>query len=248
MTPKDLSPFPTLPAAGPLRPLILLALCGLPVAAAGGLALSGGLIGGAALSALVFAVMAGLAVRGMALAYPHDRMGSCNAVTLLRAALAAAVAAPLAGQGALAAAPGLAWSVLAVAALALALDGLDGWLARRSGLTSEFGARFDMEVDSALALILAGLALANGKAGLWVLALGALRYAWVAAGLILPWLQGALPQRFRRKAVCVVQIAALILLLAPPLVPPVSTVLGLAATALLVWSFALDLLWLARRR
>jgi phosphatidylglycerophosphate synthase len=231
-----------------LRSLTLLAFGGVLVAAAGGLVLSGGRPAGAGLSATLFVLIAGLAIRGVAQAYPHDRLGSCNTVTLLRAALASAVAAPLAVPGLLAGAPGLAWAVLAVAALALTLDGVDGWLARRSGLSSEFGARFDMEVDSALALILACLALAHGKAGLWVLALGAMRYAWLAAGLVLPWMQGALPQRFRRKAVCVVQIAVLIALVAPVIQPPVSTVLGLAATALLAWSFAVDLSWLARRR
>jgi phosphatidylglycerophosphate synthase len=37
----------------------------------------------------------------------------------------------------------------------LALDGLDGWLARRFGLASAYGARFDMEVDGFLILVLA---------------------------------------------------------------------------------------------
>ena len=40
--------------------------------------------------------------------------------------------------------------------LLLALDGLDGWAARRQGLVSAFGARFDMEVDALLILALAG--------------------------------------------------------------------------------------------
>jgi hypothetical protein len=75
-----------------------------------------------------------------------------------------------------------------------------------------------------------------------------MRYAFVAAGWALPWLNGALPQRMRRKVVCVVQIAVLAALLAPVLQPPVSTGLALAATALLAWSFAVDILWLARRR
>jgi len=135
-----------------------------------------------------------------------------------------------------------------VALLALSLDGLDGWLARRSGLTSDFGARFDMEVDSVLALVLACHALANGKAGLWVLALGGMRYAYLAAGIGLPWLRKPLPQRFRRKTVCVLQIAVLIVLIAPGVTPPASTGLAVAATLLLTWSFAIDILWLARRR
>jgi phosphatidylglycerophosphate synthase len=245
---RDDGPSPHRQTAGPRRSLIALALGGVPLAAAGGLALSGGRLPGMAASALLFSLVALLAMRSVAHAYPHDRFGSCNTVTLLRAALVSALAAPLVAPGLLAAAPGLAWGVLAVAVMALSLDGLDGWLARRSGLASEFGARFDVEVDSVLALVLACLALANGKAGAWVLVLGGMRYAYVAAGMVVPWLHGALPQRFRRKAVCVVQIAVLILLLAPSVVPPVSTGLGLAATSLLAWSFAVDILWLARRR
>ncbi len=205
-------------------------------------------MGGAAVAAALFVLIVGVSARPFVQQYPHSRLGLCNMVTLLRAALAAGVAAPLAMPGLLAQDAGLARAVLAVAVLALALDGLDGWLARRSGLASDFGARFDMEVDALLALILACLALANGKAGLWVLALGAMRYGWLAAGLALPWLMADLPQRFRRKAICVVQIAVLILLLAPEVTPPTSTLIGLAATALLGWSFALDAIWLAGRR
>jgi phosphatidylglycerophosphate synthase len=221
---------------------------GLPVAAAGGLVLSGGAVGGMAVSVGLFALVTVLAFRSATRAYPHDRLGLCNTVTLMRAALAAAVAAPLAVPGVLTAQPALAWAVLAVATVALALDGVDGWLARRSGLSSEFGARFDMEVDALLALILAALALSTGKVGPWVLALGSMRYAFVAAGLLLPWLNAPLPQRFRRKLVCVVQIAVLIALLAPVVTPAVAGLLAAAATLMLAWSFAADVLWLARRR
>ena len=49
--------------------------------------------------------------------------------------------------------------------MATALDGVDGWLARRHGWTSPLGARLDMEVD---ALLVAGRALllwTLGRAG-----------------------------------------------------------------------------------
>ena len=39
------------------------------------------------------------------------------------------------------------------AAAVVALDGVDGWIARRIGRTTVFGARFDMEVDAALMLV-----------------------------------------------------------------------------------------------
>jgi hypothetical protein len=87
-----------------------------------------------------------------------------------------------------------------------------------------------------------------GKAGPWLLALGFLRYAWVLAGLVWPWLNGPLPERFSRKAVFVVQIAALIALLAPVVLPPVSQAIAALALLPLLWSFAVDLRWRARHR
>ena len=203
----------------------------------------------AALSAgVAIALGTALAVRAMAADYPHARVGLCNLVTLGRLAMAAILVVPLAMPGGLDGRPGLAWSLVALIGVGLALDGLDGLLARRSGLASAFGARFDMEVDAALAAMLAALALASGKAGVWVLALGLMRYGFVAAMVILPWLRAPLPDRRSRKLACVAQIGVLIVLLAPPVVPPVSAVLGLAALAALTWSFAVDVRWLWRNR
>jgi phosphatidylglycerophosphate synthase len=228
--------------------MIALAAAGLLISAAGGLALAGGDTAGMVASGALFFLCAAVAVKALGQGYPHEHLGACNAVTLLRAVMTGVLAAPLAAPGLLAADPGVAWAVFAVAAVALALDGVDGWLARRSGLASAYGARFDMEVDSLLALVLACLALANGKAGLWILALGGMRYAFVVAGWALPWLNGTLPEQRRRKTVCVVQIAVLVALVSPVLVAPAATMLALAATALLGWSFTVDILWLARRR
>ncbi len=201
---------------------------------------------GLLLAISLFAVMAALAVAGLRQAYAHQRLGLCNMVTLGRAALAASLVAPLATTEPLS--PEDEWLVVAVATVALALDGIDGWLARRNGLVSSFGARFDMEVDAALGLILALLVLASGKLGPWILALGAMRYAYVAAALALPWLNGSLPESYRRKAICVVQIAALIALNAPVVTGAPATLLAVAATLALGWSFAIDIVWLARRR
>lgn len=197
---------------------------------------SGGLV-----AAGVMVAVTALCLRGLR-AFPHDRLGLCNLVTLGRAAMMAVLASFLVRPGGLEE-EALAWGAVAVALVALALDGVDGWLARRSGLASAFGARFDMEVDAALAAVLCALAILSGKAGLWLLPLGFLRYAWVAAGVALPWLTGPLPERFGRKAVCVLQIATLIALLAPVVTPPASTLIAAAATGALLWSFAVDAAW-----
>ncbi|MGV3650309.1 MAG: CDP-alcohol phosphatidyltransferase family protein, partial [Devosia sp.] len=118
--------------------------------------------------------------------YPHERLGLCNVVTQFRSGLIAAFTAPLAVPGLLAADSVVGWSLLGLALFALSLDGVDGFLARRSGLVSRFGARFDVEMDSILALILTLLVLQSGKAGLWVLVLGVMRYVFVLAGMALP--------------------------------------------------------------
>ena len=49
----------------------------------------------------------------------------------------------------------------------------------RSNEASSFGARFDMETDALLILVLAALVWQHGKAGPWILAAGLMRYAFV---------------------------------------------------------------------
>jgi phosphatidylglycerophosphate synthase len=206
---------------------------------------------GIAAPLMVLAIMGGVILLGsigLRQAHPHLRLGPANLVTLSRAGFAAVVAAALWLPGGLAERPAQAWVLVALVTFGVALDGVDGWLARRTGLASAFGARFDLEVDAALAALLCLLAVLSGKAGLWLIPLGFLRYAWVAAGLALPWLTRPLPDRTSRKAICVVQIAVLTALLAPTVTPPLSVVLALAALLALVWSFAVDALWLWARR
>ena len=174
--------------------------------------------------------------------YPHSVLGHCNIVTLIRLVLVAVLAVPTLSD------VGASWTVLSLGSLALALDGIDGWLARRAGLVSGFGARFDMEVDSALALVLALAAYKGGGAPVAVLVLGLARYAFWGASLGLPWLRATLPERVGRKAVCVLQIAVLIALHLPILPVPLSGPLVLVATLALLWSFGRDVLWLWRAR
>jgi hypothetical protein len=77
-----------------------------------------------------------------------------------------------------------------------------------------------------------------------VLALGAFRYAFVAASWLAPWLRAALPPRTSRKTVAALQGTALVVACAGALPAPYSR-LGLAlALALLVWSFGTDVRWL----
>ena len=45
-------------------------------------------------------------------------------------------------------------TLVLLSSVALALDGVDGWVARRTRTVSALGARFDMEVDAFLVLML----------------------------------------------------------------------------------------------
>ena len=76
--------------------------------------------------------------------------------------------------------------MVVVGTCCLVLDGVDGKVARARGETSAFGARFDMETDAALLLALSLAVPALGIAGWWALAIGGMRYAYVAAGWIAP--------------------------------------------------------------
>ena len=194
-------------------------------------------------ASLVLAAIFGLVLHALP-QHGHGRFGYANLVTAIRAAIASFIAAVAVFAEITQAPDALVWVLVALVAVALALDGVDGSLARRYREESALGARFDMEVDAFLILILSYAALALGKAGWWVLAIGLMRYAFVAAMPLVPRLRGELPPSFRRKLVCVVQVAALCLLLVPAIVPPVSTAIAALALVLLAYSFAVDVLYL----
>jgi phosphatidylglycerophosphate synthase len=195
-------------------------------------------------AAVVFAAIVIVALAHARAHHPFARLGPANQVTMARALLVALVAG-LVGEAHTAF---VAWSAVAASVVATVLDGVDGWLARRTGMASAFGARFDMEVDALLIQVLAILAWRHGKAGPWVLLSGLLRYLFVAAGRIWPWMQGALFPSARRKAICVVQIVGLLVALLPPITPPASAAIAAASLAILSYSFLVDTVWLWRRR
>ncbi len=192
---------------------------------------------------IVYAAMAALIAAG----WPDARraLGAANRVTLIRAVLVALLAGALVSPDALDAhAPIFA----AVALVALLLDGVDGWVARRFDAASDFGARFDMELDAFLIGVLCLQPVLLGKVGPWVLAIGAMRYAFVAAMPVWRWLDRPLPHSLRRKIVCVWQVASLLVCLLPAVdAAATAAILGLALL-LLGASFVIDVRWLYRQR
>ncbi len=197
-------------------------------------------IGGAA--ALAYLVICNLLLLAGLRRRRALRFGWANVVTAARSALVGIIAGLVTASFV---EPVSAPLLVGLTVPALALDAVDGWVARRTGTATELGARFDMEVDAFLLLVLS--AYVAQLVGPWVMAIGLMRYAFVAAGWMLPWLRAQLPPRYWRKVVTAVQGIALTLA-ASGLVPGI--VGGIAvgiALALLVESFGRDVLWLARR-
>lgn len=179
--------------------------------------------------------------------HPHRRFGPANLVTAFRACLVSLTGATILFFESLAGADIALWTLVGVVLISLALDGVDGYLARSYGHESPLGARFDMEIDALLILVLSVAAALLEKAGLWVLLIGLMRYGFVAAGIMLPRLNGELFPSFRRKLVCVIQISALCLILIPFVTPPYSTAAAAVALVALVYSFSVDVIYLLRR-
>ncbi|WP_288027478.1 CDP-alcohol phosphatidyltransferase family protein, partial [Arthrobacter sp.] len=105
----------------------------------------------------------------------HGGLGPADWVTLLRSVLAGGAAALVADllaapAGGPAQRPGAVAVLVSLAFTVIALDAVDGHVARRTGTTSELGARFDMEVDAFLILVMS--VYAAPKFGPWVLAIG----------------------------------------------------------------------------
>lgn len=200
--------------------------------------------------ATVIALLIHAAISAIALArldtYPHSRFGAANMVTTSRAALAAVIGGiVLAGD-----APHSSWTmslfVAGAAAISLALDGIDGYLARRSGLVSHYGARFDMEVDALLIFLLTMAVFLQEKTGMWVLLIGLMRYGFLLLQASFRRLRGELPASHRRKVICVVQGASLCIALAPTIPHPLQVSLLAMALLSLTCSFAVDVLYLFR--
>jgi phosphatidylglycerophosphate synthase len=171
------------------------------------------------------------------------RLGPAGWVTLIRATLVVGVAALTAASFERDVAVA---TLVTLASVALALDFVDGWIARRTATGSALGARLDGEVDAFLILALS--VEVAPSAGAWVLAIGLARYAFLGAGWALPWMRAPLPRRDWRKTVAASQGVALVIAAAEIVPSAVSRVLLAVALAMLGESFGRDIWWLWRHR
>ena len=212
-----------------------------------GLGPSGWVAGVGAGSVVALSLGWGLVERG------DLRLGRANLVTLCRAVLVCAVTALVADTQALGTWSGPARTsprttavLVGLAAVALALDAVDGHVARRTGTVTRLGARFDMEVDALLILVLS-VHVAPGV-GWWVLAVGLWRYLLLVVAAAAPWLRRGVPARRWRKVVAAVQGVALVFAATHLLAPSIVAVALAVGLALLTASFGTEVRELWRLR
>ncbi|MCH5670550.1 CDP-alcohol phosphatidyltransferase family protein [Streptomyces gilvus] len=193
------------------------------------------------LTGLAFAV-ATWAVLSRALHRTRPRsFGPANRVTLGRATLVGGVTALVADS--FESSPPVT-ALVGLTAVALILDGVDGKVARATNTSTPLGARFDMEVDAFLILVLS--VYVSTEFGPWVLLIGGMRYGFVAAARVWPWLNAELPPSMARKTVAAMQGICLLLSASGYLPGTASLTVVLIALASLTWSFGRDVLWLHR--
>ena len=221
------------PAAGLIAQVLLLEVLAVTV----GLGPAARIVGLACAATIAVALARGLARR------PGERLGPASWVTLTRATLAVGVAAL--ATDSLGHDPPVALLVT-LAGIALVLDAVDGWMARRTGTASELGARFDGEVDAFLILALS--VYVAPECGAWVLGIGIARYLFLAGEWLLPWMRAPLPSRRWRKVAAATQGIVLTVAAAGVLPLALAQALLLAALVLLTASMAQCVWWLWRRR
>jgi phosphatidylglycerophosphate synthase len=179
-----------------------------------------------------------LLVQGRGQFTPRGSFGAANAVTTIR--LAAVLGLGLAPT----ATPG--WVLASALAAIWALDGIDGWIARRQGLVSDFGTAFDAETDALLILVAAAQLWQRGRFGAWILITGVLRYTYVLVLAVAPRAAGHVPRTRWGRLVFMALVAGLTAGFALP--GAGGTALAALGTVLVTASFAHSFWWSYRRR
>jgi phosphatidylglycerophosphate synthase len=183
---------------------------------------------------LVLTTVAGVSFAGLLWisrgSYSPVGFGAANAITAVRLLLVLG----------LSAIPGadLRWVGL-TCGVVLALDVVDGIVARRAGSASTFGARFDMESDAFFVLCIGVHCVTGAGLGAWALIPGLWRYAYVVLLEFFPARYGEAPRSsWARYSFAVTSLLTVAALLSPH---PIASVLMATVTLLVSYSFGRSL-------
>ena len=230
----DKGTLPAIRLATILGMLATAALLGV-VSATAGLGVAGWIVGLATGSAATALIVTARMRSDQPAIFPAD------CITLTRALLIAGVAGLVADSFGR---PVPSTALVTLSTVALALDAMDGQVARRTGTATPLGGRIDGEVDAFLILLLS--IVVSQDYGGWVLAIGAARYALLLAGWLIPWLAAPLPPRYWGKVVAAVTGIVLTVAVSGLLDRRAGMIAVAAALLLLAESFGRAVIWLYR--
>ena len=230
----DKGTLPAIRLATILGMLATAALLGV-VSATAGLGVAGWIVGLATGSAAIALIVTARMRSDQPAIFPADW------ITLTRALLIAGVAGLVADSSGR---PVPSTALVTLSTVALALDAVDGQVARRTGTATPLGGRIDGEVDAFLILLLS--IVVSQDYGGWVLAIGAARYALLLAGWLIPWLAAPLPPRYWGKVVAAVTGIVLTVAVSGLLDRRAGMIAVAAALLLLAESFGRAVIWLYR--
>lgn len=173
----------------------------------------------------------------------HDSWTVADDLTTLRLGLVVVFTALVLRSGG----PEFPWFAVLLGAVALALDGADGNIARRAG-TTRAGGLYDETVDALFILILSvGLVPVWGW---WCLVPGLMYYLFHLLRVFRPAWRRPLPASLSRRVIAAAQ-GILLLAAGTPVgvaVAPFGVVCAAAAVLSVLYSFGRDILWLERHR
>lgn len=136
------------------------------------------------------------------------------------------------------------WWVPTLGGVAWALDGVDGYVARRTGTVSERGGRWDGATDATLVAV---LSLTVADVAPWAPVGAALYPAYRLGQRVRPAWRRPLPGSRRGKVVGGVLTGTLLGATVPGMPRAVVRPATALAVGLVTWSFAVDLAWLERQ-
>ena len=159
-----------------------------------------------------------------------ESLGLANGITLARAALIAGVA----GFAVVSVEGNLRWLPALGYGTAVALDAVDGAVARSVGVETRLGERLDMAVDTTGFLVVPIVAVAWGSLPVWYLSLSAARYCYLGGCAL--WRRrggtvGDLPPSRLRRPLAALQMVFITFALVP--VAPTALVWTLAPVVLI---------------
>ncbi len=135
-----------------------------------------------------------------------------------------------------------------LAFIALILDGVDGFIARKYKESDSFGISFDQEADNLMLLILSLSVYLNKNIGIIIFLIPMYRYIFISSMYRFLWLKRELPKSFIRKFVCIFTSILLIMSHISYLDEYIMINIVFFALFIITFSFAKDIIWLYRKK